>query len=87
VDRPTREDFIKIFLRVCKRYGVAPDEQAIAHLINNLHGQSGVGFAGYHAPYLIDQALAACDYLGEERVLRLPHIDAAWSNLHVDENA
>lgn len=87
VDRPTREDFIKIFLRVCKRYGVAPDEQAIAHLINNLYAKSKVGFAGYHAPYLIDQALAACDYLGEERTLRLPHIDAAWSNLHVDENA
>ncbi len=87
VDRPTREDFIKIFLRVCKRYNVAPDEASLAHLINNLYAQSGIGFAGYHAPYLIDQALAACHYLGEERSLKTPHIDAAWSNLHVDENA
>ncbi len=66
---------------------MAPDEASLAHLINNLYAQSGIGFAGYHAPYLIDQALAVCDYLGEERSLRTPHIDAAWSNLHVDENA
>lgn len=87
VDRPTRENFIKIFLRVCKRYKVAPDEASIAHLINDLYGRSDIGYAGYHAPYLIDQALAACDYLGEPRGLSITHMDAAWSNLHVDENA
>lgn len=87
VDRPTREDFIKIFLRVCKRYNVAPSEPVIAHLLQDLYPKAGIGFAGYHAPYLIDQALAACDYLGQKRELHVEHIDSAWSNLHVDENA
>jgi hypothetical protein len=87
VDRPTREDFIKIFLRVCKRYKIAADEAALTHLITNLYGKSGIGYAGYHAPYLIDQALSACDYLGQERGLKIEHVNAAWSNLHVDENA
>ena len=87
VDRPSREDFIKIFLRVARRYGVEATEEVLAHLLNGKYRTSPIGFAGYHAPYLIDQALAACDYLGETRELRLRHIDAAWDNLHVDENA
>ncbi|MGG7566101.1 ATPase [Rhodovulum sp. DZ06] len=87
VDRPTREDFIKIFLRVARRYKVEATEEVLAHLLNTLYPKAGIGFAGYHAPYLIDQALAACDYLGERRALRVPHINAAWDNLHVDENA
>lgn len=87
VDRPTREDFIKIFLRVARRYNVDATEEILAHLINGHYRNSKIGYAGYHAPYLIDQALAACDYLGESRALRRQHIDAAWDNLHVDENA
>lgn len=87
VDRPSQEDFIKIFLRVCRRYGVEPREDVITHLLRDLYPSAGIGFAGYQAPYLIDQALAACDYHGQRRELRIEHIDSAWKNLHVDENA
>ncbi len=87
VDRPKREDFIKIFLRVCKRYQVVPDEAAISHVINELYGNSDITYSAYHAPYLIDQTLAACDYHGAARALKPNFLDDAWDNLYVDESA
>jgi predicted ATPase with chaperone activity len=86
IDRPDREHFIKIFLRVCKRYGIEPREKEIAFLLNTLYGNSEVQFAGYHAPYLIDQALSMCDFAGEKRDLTADHLSDAWENLYVDEN-
>lgn len=87
VDKPTREDFIKIFLRVCKRYEVPPEESAISHIINTLYGGSDIAYSAYHAPYLIDQTLAACDYHGVPRALKPEFIDEAWDNLYVDASA
>ncbi|SET67474.1 hypothetical protein [Oceanicella actignis] len=86
VDRPKREEFVKIFLRQCRRYGVAPDEAALNHIINELYGNSDITYSAYHAPYLIDQTLAACDYHGEPRALKIPYLDEAWDNLYVDES-
>ncbi|MHA1114265.1 MAG: AAA family ATPase, partial [Alphaproteobacteria bacterium] len=87
IERPSREDFIKIFLRVCKRYEIVPKEEAIAHIINELYAVNDVDYSAYHAPYLIDQTLAACDFHGVPRELVNEFIDEAWDNLYVDESA
>jgi hypothetical protein len=85
VDRPSRDDFIKIFARTCKQYAVKPDEQVLTHLLRDLYPSTKNGFAAYHAPFLIDQALSMCAYEGRERKLTNDLIDRAWKNLYVDD--
>ncbi|GIX13978.1 MAG: hypothetical protein KatS3mg118_1937 [Paracoccaceae bacterium] len=85
VDRPSRDDFIKIFARTCKAYGVKPDEGVLTHLLRDLYPTTKKGFAAYHAPFLIDQALSICAYEGRPRELTNELIDRAWANLYVDD--
>ena len=87
IDRPTREDFVRIFLRVCKARGIAEAEAGLGHVLGRLYAGGGLDFAAYHAVYLIDQALAACDYHGLPRDLRPEFLDAAWENLSVTDAA
>jgi DNA-binding MarR family transcriptional regulator len=85
VDRPSRDDFIKIFARTCKHYGVKPDEQVLTHLLRDLYPTTKKGYAAYHAPFLIDQSLAMCAYEGREPKLSVDLVDRAWKNLYIDD--
>jgi DNA polymerase III delta prime subunit len=87
IDRPSRDDFIKIFLRVAKARGMEGTEAALAHILEDLYARHELDFAAYHAVYLIDQAIAACDYHGLPRSLRPDFIDDAWANLSVVDAA
>jgi len=87
IDRPSREDFVKIFLRVAKARGIEPVEDALAHILAELYAKHDIGFAAYHAVYLIDQAIASCDYHGLPRSLHPAFIDDAWENLSVVDAA
>jgi DNA-binding MarR family transcriptional regulator len=85
VDRPSRDDFIKIFARTCKAYGIKPDESVLTHLLRDLYPTTKKGFAAYHAPFLIDQALSMCAYEGRPKALTNDLIDRAWTNLYIDD--
>ncbi|MEO0679752.1 MAG: ATPase [Pseudomonadota bacterium] len=87
IERPGRDDFIKIFLRVCQRRGVEGAEVALAYVLGELYARHDIDFAAYHAVYLIDQAIAACDYHGIPRGLLPEFLDAAWANLSVIDSA
>jgi predicted ATPase with chaperone activity len=87
IDRPSRDDFVKIFLRVAKARGVEGVEDALAYVLAELYGRSSLGFAAYHAVYLVDQAIAACDFHQIPRQLRPDFLDEAWSNLSVIDAA
>jgi hypothetical protein len=87
IERPSRDDFIKIFLRVAKARRLDDAEPALAHILGELYAKTGLDYAAYHAVYLIDQAMASCDYHGLPRMLRPDFIDDAWANLSVVEQA
>ncbi len=85
VDNPTREDFIKIFVKTCRHYRIRPDEEVLKHLLKNKYPAVDNAFASYHAPFLIDQSLSICDYEGLERQMTVPLVDRAWENLFVED--
>ena len=87
IERPSREDFITIFLRVAEKRRVDGVEAALAHILGELYARHNLDFAAYHAVYLIDQAIAACDYHGVPRELRPEFLDEAWANLSVIDGA
>ncbi|MEM8740514.1 MAG: ATPase [Pseudomonadota bacterium] len=85
VDRPSRDDFIKIFARTCKHYKLKPSEEVLTHLLRDLYPTTQKGFAAYHAPFLIDQAMSICAYEGRKRELTNELVDRAWVNLYIDD--
>jgi energy-coupling factor transporter ATP-binding protein EcfA2 len=87
IDRPSRDDFMKIFLRVAKARGLSGAEDALGHVLSSLYARSSLDFAAYHAVYLIDQAVAACDFHEIPRQLRPDFLDEAWQNLSVIDGA
>lgn len=85
VDNPSRDDFIKIFVKTCRHYRIRPDEEVLKHLLKTKYPSVDNQFASYHAPFLIDQSLAICDYEGHERNMTIDLVDRAWENLFLDE--
>lgn len=85
IDGPTRDDFIKVFFKVCQAYKIKPSEEVITHLLANKYPSVDNLFASYHAPFLIDQMLSICEYEQRERIMSIDLVDRAWENLFVKE--
>ena len=85
VDNPSRDDFIKIFVKTCRHYKLRPDEEVMKYLLNTKYPSVDNQFASYQAPFLIDQSLSICDYEGHEPHMSPELIDRAWENLFVDD--
>ena len=86
VDNPSREDFIKVFVKTARHYKINPDEEVLTYLLKHRYPEVGNQFANYHAPFLIDQMLSICEYEGRERKMSIDLVDRAWENLFVDED-
>ncbi|MEM9011878.1 MAG: ATPase [Pseudomonadota bacterium] len=85
VDRPSQSDFIKIFIKTSRAFGIDPDEGVLEHLINQLYPQTKKRYAGYHAPFLLSQMLSVCDYEGLPRHMSVDLLERVWPNLYVDD--
>lgn len=85
VDGPSREDFIKVFVKVCQAYKIKPSEEVLTHLLTNKYPEVDNLFASYHAPFLIDQMLSICEYEQRDREMTIDLVDRAWENLFVKE--
>ncbi|MXU65327.1 ATPase [Oceanomicrobium pacificus] len=86
VDNPSRDDFIKIFIKTARAFKFPPEEEVLAHLLKTKYPEVNNSFASYHAPFLIDQMLSIIDYENLERKMTIPLVDRAWENLFVDES-
>lgn len=85
IDNPTRDDFIKVFVKTCRHYRITPKEDVLTHLMKNKYPEVNYAYASYHAPFLIDQSLSICDYEGREREMTVELVDRAWENLFLEE--
>lgn len=83
INNPSRDDFIKIFVKTCRHYKLRPDENVMKHLLNVKYPSIDNEFSAFHAPFLIDQSLSICEYEGYEPHMSVELIDRAWENLFV----
>ncbi|WP_112321628.1 ATPase [Oceanibium sediminis] len=87
IDSPSREDFIKVFVKTSRQYKLNPDEGVLTHLLKKKYPEHGNKFQNYHAPFLIDQMLSIAEYEGRPREMSIDLVDRAWENLFVDDSA
>lgn len=85
VGGPNQEQFLKIFLLVCKAKKMPMNEEALIHLLKVKFPEVGNEYANFHSPFLIDQMLAICEYEGVRPHMTPALIDRAWANLFLKE--
>ena len=85
IDGPNQEEFLQIFMRVCKAKKIPLDEASVVHLLKNRYPEVDHVYANFHSPFLIDQILSVCEYEGIPPQMSPELIDRAWANLFVKE--
>ncbi|KIT16526.1 ATP-binding protein [Jannaschia aquimarina] len=85
IDGPSQSDFLKIFAMVAKKKKVKLNEASLVHLLKNKYPTIKNIYANYHAPFLVDQIIAICDFEGQPYEMTPDLIDRAWENLYVRE--
>jgi hypothetical protein len=83
IDGPSQSDFLKIFALVARSRNLVLDEESILHLLRRRYPEIDYTFASYHAPFLVDQIVAICEFEGVERRMTPKLVDRAWENLFV----
>jgi predicted ATPase with chaperone activity len=82
VGPPSKELYIKIFVRCAREYGLELNDEILAHLLLELYpNQPGAEFHAYHPRFLIEQTVSICAYEGAKPELRRDYLDRAWVNL------
>ena len=83
IDGPTQAEFLKILAMVAKKKKVPLDEASLLHLLKKKYPTVDNVYANYHAPFLLDQIIAICEFEGIPYQMRPDLIDRAWENLFV----
>ncbi len=85
IDGPNQEEFLKIFMLVCRAKKVPLDENTVVHMLKNRYPEVNNVFANFHSPFLIEQLLSICEYEDIPPQMSPSLIDRAWANLFVNE--
>jgi hypothetical protein len=87
IDGPSQSEFLKIFAMVAKKKKVPLDEASLLHLLKKKYPTVDNIYANYHAPFLLDQIIAICEFEGIPYQMRPDLVDRAWENLFVKQEA
>jgi len=85
IDGPTQEQFLKIFAMVARKKKVPLDEASLLHLLKKKYPTVDNLYANYHAPFLMDQIIAICEFEGIPYQMRPDLLDRAWENMFVKQ--
>jgi len=83
VPSPRFGEYFTIFQRVCADRGIDCQPELIERFFERYYRSQGQVPAGHHPKYLVDYAIAICDYRGAERRLDDELLDQGWHNIHV----
>lgn len=64
VNPPTVEEYEEIFRRICESYGLEFTDEIMAYLLNAFYVKYKVPFAGFHPKFIVEHAIASCNYNG-----------------------
>ena len=81
VDPPTMEEYKEIFRRICEAYGLEFAEDLFAYLINSFYLKHKVPFAGFHPKFIVEHAIASCNYNGTAPHLTRQLLNDALDNM------
>ena len=70
---------------VARKKKVPLDEASLLHLLKKKYPTIDNLYANYHAPFLMDQLIAICEFEGIPYQMRPDLLDRAWQNMYVTQ--
>ena len=64
VNPPTIQEYEEIFRRICESYGLEFTDDILPYLLNSFYVKYKVPFAGFHPKFIVEHAIASCNYNG-----------------------
>ena len=84
VDHPSKEEYKKIFARVCAQKGIEYSEEAVDYLLNERYAKTGEKLNACHPRDIVEQIIDISRYKGLKPLLTPEIIDEVWSNYFID---
>ena len=87
VPKPTREDFVTIFKKVCAAKGIEFKDSMVQFLFKERYDKLNEEPSGYHPIFFIDQVITMCDYYEIPLQVNDDTLAHAWRNFYVNYTA
>jgi hypothetical protein len=81
VNPPTVEEYEEIFRRICESYGLEFTDEIMPYLLDSFYVKYKVPFAGFHPKFIVEHAIASCNYNGTQPRLTREVIADALENM------
>lgn len=86
MDPPSEEDYKAIFRRICEFHHLEISEDMLSHLLHRFYYQNKVPLAAFHPKFIVEHAIASCNYEGVTPHLDLDLVKDALKNLVIAES-
>ncbi len=87
VPKPTREDFVTIFKRVCAESDIEYSDSMVKFLFNERYDKLKEEPSAFHPRFFIDQVIAMCEYYEIPLQVNKETLAHAWRNYYVSYHA
>ncbi|MEM7269261.1 MAG: ATPase [Pseudomonadota bacterium] len=81
VPAPSRDEYIQIFVNVCRARGVGVNEDILRYVLVDMYEAEGRSYAAFHPGFLMDQIESIAAYEGVKPQLNPDFLQRAWRNL------
>ncbi|MGA2953748.1 MAG: hypothetical protein ABSD80_16085 [Caulobacteraceae bacterium] len=86
INAPSVEEYRDIFRKTAERAGVEVTDAMVDHIICEINERNGIPLAGYQPTFIIDQVLAACQFMELEPQIQPRFVAMALNNLYTEED-
>ena len=87
IPKPSRDDFVTIFKRVCDAKGIEFRQDMIDFLFKERYDKLKMEPSGFHPKFFIDQVLSICEYYDTPVDVSDKTLGLAWDNFYVNYDA
>ena len=86
VDPPTVEEYKAVFRRICNLHKLELPEDVLSYILNFFYPKNRTSLAAFHPKFIVEHAIAACNYEGIPPRLTHNLVKDALENLVISQN-
>jgi len=86
IEPPSAADYVTIFKTVCKKHKIFLANEVLEFLLDDFYPRTGVPIAGFHPIFIVEHAIAACQYRDGEPILTEDLVKDAMENLYIQDS-
>lgn len=86
IEPPSAVDYVTIFKTVCKKHKIFLANEVLEFLLDDFYPRTGVPIAGFHPIFIVEHAIAACQYRDGEPILTEDLVKDAMENLYIQDS-